>query len=194
MAEIKIEKKKAVWPWLLLALGLIALLVYLFLFRGQDENIPVAEISAPTELIDVEENNPTVEGYVSFILADTATMSLDHTYAHEALTKLIDATKAMAGEIGFDIKGDLDKAKEYTDAITVDPMATTHATNIKKAADIVSGVLQNIQQAKYASLANETGDVSAAAKAINPETLTLNQRDAVKTFFGKAANLLQKMN
>ncbi|MEJ7914026.1 MAG: hypothetical protein WKF70_12780 [Chitinophagaceae bacterium] len=194
MAEIKIEKKKTVWPWLLLALGIIALLVFLFWFRGRDENVPVAETSAPTELIDVHENNATVAGYVNAILADTATMSLDHTYAHEALTNLINATKAMAGEIGFDIKGDLDKAKEYADAITVDPTATTHAGNIKKAADIISRVLQNIQQAKYASLAPEAGEVSAAVMAISPETLTLNQRDAVKTFFGKAANLLQKMN
>ena len=55
-------------------------------------------------------------------------------------------------------------------------------------------VLQNMQVAKYPGLANEAGAVKSAAMAINPETLTLDQRDAVETFFAKAADLLQKMN
>ncbi len=194
MAEIKIEKKKVVWPWILLALGIIALLIYLFWFRGKHEKETVATQQVATQLIDVNEDNATVAGYVSFIQADTATMNFDHTYAHQALAKLIDATKAMAGEIGFDIKGNLDKAKEYADAIIVDPIATTHADNISKAADIVSGVLQNMQQAKYPGLSTEAGEVAAAAGAIKPQTLTLDQRDDVKGFFGKAADLLQKMN
>lgn len=194
MAEIKIEKKKAVWPWLLLALGVIALLAYLFWFRGKDENVPVAETSEPSELINVHEKNATVAGYVSFVQADTATMTLDHGFSNAALSKLIDATKAMAAEIGIDVKGDLDKAKEYADAITTDPMVTTHADNIKNAGNILAGVLQNMQQAKYPSLATEAAEVAAAAGAVNPQTLTLNQRNAVKTFFGKAADLLTKMN
>jgi len=43
-------------------------------------------------------------------------------------------------------------------------------------------------------LSAEAADVKSAASAINPETLTLNQRDAVKPFFRKAADLLNKMN
>jgi len=50
------------------------------------------------------------------------------------------------------------------------------------------------QQAKYPSLVAEATEIKQAAAAINPDVLTLNQKEAVKTFFRKAADLLSKMN
>jgi hypothetical protein len=76
-------------------------------------------------------------------------MSLDHAYTNEALLKLIEATNAMANEVGYEVQADLEKAKEYAEMITKDPFETTHADNIRKAADILTNVLQNIQKAKY---------------------------------------------
>lgn len=192
MAEIKIEPKAPVWPWLLLALAVIALLLYFLVFRAKKE--PVADAPVVPALIDVHENNSTVSDYVNFIGADTSTMTLDHAYSSKALLMLVDATRAMAGEIGFGVKGDLDRAKECADAITVDPLVTTHADSIRKAADILSGVLHNMQEARYPTLVTEAAEVSTAAAAVNPQTLTLDQREAVKKFFRKAAALLQKMN
>ncbi len=75
-----------------------------------------------------------------------------------------------------------------------DPMSTTHADKIRSAADVLSTSLQNMQQAKYPGLSAEAADVKSAAAAINPETLTLDQRDAFKSFFRKVADLLNKMN
>lgn len=192
MTEIKIEKKKSVLPWVLLGLGVIALLLYLlgvFDKKEESNDAPVA-----TDLIDVRENNTTVAEYVSFINADTAKMSLDHEFTNQAFLKLTNAINAMAGDVDYSVKADLDKAKEYADHITNDPFETTHADNIRKSADIVSGALQNMQQAKYPTLTNEVSEVKNAAAAINPDVLTLDQRDAVKGFFGKAANVLEKMN
>lgn len=194
MAEIKIEQKKQVWPWLLVGLVIAALLVYLLVFNNkkEDEMNEVAE--TPAALIDVHENNSTVAAYVNFINSNTNKMSLDHDFTNEALLKLTDATNAMADEAGYSVKADLDKGKEYADKITNDPFETSHADNIKKAAEILAGSLQNLQRAKYPMLENDAAEVKSAAEAINAETLTLEQRDAVKSFFGKAANLLEKMN
>ncbi len=50
-----------------------------------------------------------------------------------------------------------------------------------------------MQQAKYPGLSAEAADVKNAAAAVNPETLTLDQRDAIKSFFRMAADLLSKM-
>ncbi|MGK2863184.1 MAG: hypothetical protein ACSLE0_14735 [Chitinophagaceae bacterium] len=193
MTEIKIEKKKQVWPWILLGLGILALLLYFFVFSNDTEKEKVTETPA-TALKDIHENNRTVAAYVMFINADTNKMTLDHSYTNEALLKLTDATNAMANEVDYSVKADLDKAKELTDKIINDPFETSHADNIRKAADILAGSLQNLQQAKYPMLENDAGEVKLAAEAINPETLTLEQRDAVKSFFAKAANLLEKMN
>lgn len=196
MAEIRIEKTKPVWPWILLALGLVALLLYLFVFNKNEknENADTEPSAASVNLIDGREANSTVASYVTFVQADTSAMSLDHTYTNTAFLKLNDAINAMAGEVRFDVKADLDLAKQHADSITHNPFETTHADHIRAAADIFSMSLQNLQQAKYPSLAIEAASVKTAAAGINPEMLTLEQRDAVKNFFREAAGLLQKMN
>lgn len=193
MAEIKVERERVIWPWILLGLAALALVLYFFVFRDKGEPEPAAADTS-TERIDEKENNATVSAYVAFVQADTGRMSLSHAYSNNALLKLIEATKSMAGETGFDVKGDLDKATEYANQITNDPLETTHADNIKNAAVIIAGVLHNLQEAKYPTLSTDAADVKSAAAAINPQTLALDQRDAINGFFDKAAALLQKMN
>lgn len=202
MAEIKIEKRKRIWPWLLIGLGLViaALLIYFLVFRKNDiitETVTEADHITNTEepyLLEVKENNRTVAAYVNFVENSNQEMSLDHAYTNEALLKLIEATNAMANEVGYDILADLEKVKGYANMLTIDPFDTTHADNIRKADDVLANVLQNIQKAKYPSLAAEVEELKKAAASINPEVLTLKQQDAVKNFFVKASNLLQKMN
>jgi len=191
MTEIKIEKKKPVWPWVLLLFGLLAAVWFLFL--RNDQTAPV-ETADKTALIDEHENNNIVAAYVSFINADTNTMSIDHAFTSEALTKLTDAVDAMANETGYDVKADIDKAKQYAADITKDPMSTTHTDKIRNADEVLGTALQNLQQAKYPTLSAEAADVKSAAMEIKTEILTLDQRDAVKSFFKKAADLLTEMN
>jgi len=121
-------------------------------------------------------------------------MSLDHAYTNEALLKLIEATDAKANEVGYEVQADLEQVKEYANMITADPYETTHADNIRKAADILSNVLQNIQKAKFPGLTEEAKELKNASESIKPAVLTLEQKDAVKNFFAKASDLLQKMN
>ncbi len=196
MAEIKIEKKKPIWPWILLVLGLLAAAWFLFFRNDKDDDEKIADktVLSDTALIDKRENNSTVAAYVTFINSDTNTMSLDHAFTSEALTKLTAAVDAMATEVGYDVKADISKAKQFADEITNDPLVATHADKISSSADVLSTSLQNMQQAKYPGLSNEAADVKSSAGAINPATLTLDQRDAVKSFFRKAADLLNKMN
>jgi len=191
MTEIKIEKKMPVWPWILLVFGLLVAAWFFFIRNDKAEPVATAD---ETALIDVHENNNIVTAYVTFIDADTATMGLDHVFTREAFTKLANAVDAMAAEAGYDMKADVAKAKQLADEITNDPMATAHADKIRSGADLLSACLQNMQKAKYPGLSAEAADVKNAASAISPETLTLDQRDAVKSFFRKAADLLNKMN
>jgi hypothetical protein len=203
MTEIKIEKKKLVWPWIVLVLGLLFAAWYFFV--GNDKADPTEtkentvvidaqETADETALIDVHENNSIVTAYIEFIDANNATMGIDHVYTSEAFAKLTNAVDAMATGAGYDVKADIAKAKQLVDEITNEPMAAAHADKIRSGADVLSTCLQNIQQAKYPGLSAEAADVKRAASAIKPETLTLNQRDAVKPFFRKAADLLNKMN
>jgi hypothetical protein len=146
------------------------------------------------DLQEVKENNTTVAAYVNFAENSKQKMSLDHAYTNEALLKLIEATNAMADEVGYEVRADMEKVEEHAEMITQDPYVTTHADAIRKAADILAGVLQNIQKAHYPGLADEAGELKRASQSINPKVLTLEQRDAVKNYFAKASDLLQKMN
>jgi len=124
MTEIKIEKKAAIWPWLLLALGVLAA-VWFFFLRNND--VKPEEEANTISLIDVEEGNNIVASYVLFINSDTNTMRLDHTFTIEAIVKLTNAVDAMATEVNYDVKGDITKAKQLANEIIIDSLATIHA-------------------------------------------------------------------
>jgi hypothetical protein len=82
MTEIKIEKKKPFWPWILLVFGLLAAAWFLFI---RTDKIELKETNNKTAPIDIHENNNVVASYVMFINSDTNTMSLDHSFASEAI-------------------------------------------------------------------------------------------------------------
>lgn len=194
MAEIKIEKKPPVWPWILLGLLLVGGLVYWFALRDNGGNT-MADATDSTETMTANNmgTGPVAE-YIAFIDNDTEPMGLDHEFTHDGLMKLTAATQAVADQADYDIKADLDQVKEYANKIEVDPFETTHANSIHKAAEILAGSLHKMQEAKYPQLANEAQSVVSAAGKINPDVLTLDQKPAVKGFFNEAASLLRRMN
>lgn len=193
MTQIKITKKKSVLIWVLLALGIVAVLIYFmypYVFNEEVEEVP----ETTTALIEVDENLTIVTAFVDFIEIDSNRMSLDHAFANEALLKLSNATIAMADAAGYAVKADIDSVKMYAEMITQNSFEITHANNIRSACDIITKVLQNIQLAKYPALTTEVAELKTASISINPDVLTLDQQDAVISFFNKAAVLLKKMN
>jgi hypothetical protein len=211
MAEIKIEKKKPIWPWLLLGALILALVIWLVV--DDDDDLDELERVDTTEMvgennegygnedsygdngnIGTDEDNRMVDAYVNFVDNDPDKMGLDHEFTNEALTKLIYATKSIAADIGYDIETDITKAQKLADKIKVDPFETTHANSIREVADILSNTLHNLQKEKYPSLSGDINNLKNAASKIKPDTLTLDQKQDVKGFFAAAADLLRKMN
>lgn len=193
MAEIKIEKKKPVWPWILLILLILALLVYFMAFRERSEPKQPTEAQS-VSLMEVKENNATVAAFVQFIEEQSKGMDINHEYTNSALLKMTDATRAMAQEIQYDVGTDLDKVNQEAQAITEDKYATSHADSIRNATGILTTTLQNMQQAKYPELAQEVSELRNASDGIKPGVLTLDQKDQVKSYFEKGADVLKKMN
>ncbi|MCJ7802659.1 MAG: hypothetical protein MUP82_09925 [Candidatus Marinimicrobia bacterium] len=68
----------------------------------------------------------------------------------------------MANEVGYEVQADLEKVREYAKMIAKDTFETTHADNIRKADDILTKILQNIQKAKYLGLADEVEELKSA--------------------------------
>lgn len=202
MAEIKIVQKKQVGLWLLAAIVIAILLYYFLVFRDNSNNYATEvvtetkSVSGTNEnnLLGIKENNNTVATFVSFIENDSTRDGIDYAFTNEALLKLTAATDAMAGEIGYDISDDLERLKESIVMIANEPFETSQAKNIRIAADNSTTALQNMQLAKYPWLTDEVDALKSASVSINPEVLTLNQKNAVMNYFAKASDLLQKMN
>lgn len=196
MAEIKIEKKKPIWPWILAALILVGGLTYMFVNNNEDdtraENEPESAYGL-TNTTDSYDADPAVASYVQYVKNDEDKMGLDHSYTNEALTRLMAATEAKAARVGYDATADLDKVKEYANKIATDPFETTHANSIRKATEILTATLQNMQEAKYPQLGEEIDELRKASAAIDPNVLTLDQKQAVKSYFDKASDVLQEM-
>ena len=201
MAEIKIEKKKPIWPWIL-ALLVLALIIYFLFFKNttvikNETNTNRDTIVDRTEMQDdqyIDDNLTDVAAFVAFVKNDDGKMTLDHEYSHNALTKLIDATEEISSKVNFDSKMDLDNARKFADEITKDPQATNHADNIKKSTDLISTVLVKVQEAKFPALKSEATKIKMASEAINVKELALNQKAKIKGFFDDSADLLEKMN
>ncbi|MDO8896979.1 MAG: hypothetical protein Q7V19_04965 [Bacteroidales bacterium] len=192
MTEIKIQKKKSILPYVLIGVVVLGVFAY-FLYNSSYEMISGNTLSNK-DLTSVRENNAQVNAYLNLTLSGNPAMALDHAYTNDALTKLADATEAMANEVGFDIKTDMDKVKVLSEKITKDPYAVTHSGDIRKAGEIIAASLNSMQKAFFPGLKTEAAEVQRSVEKINPQILTLDQKDTINTFFKSAADLLQKMN
>ncbi|HET8860493.1 hypothetical protein [Marivirga sp.] len=196
MAKIEIEKKTPKWPWIILVLVVISVLIYIFAFNDDDESDDMQNQTTEESTGNRQEslNNSTVITYVSFMEDHSDDMGIDHEFTNEALLKLTNATNAMADEMSYDIKKDIDRAKTLLEKITQEPFETSHANSIKEAAGVLSQSLQNIQQNAFPDLTGEADEVKMAVAGIETDELTLDQKENVKNFFRKSADLLEKMN
>ena len=203
MAEIKVEKKKSIWPWILLIAGLLAALYY-FVIR-EDDAVLVDDMD-DTEY--VEEVEAAQEATVAAMLSETAIteineyktyisneekMGIDHVYSNAALERLIDATRAVTNALDVDINADLDQAQAYATSITKDPYEVDHANKIKDAGQIIAAALKKVQNQKFFDLSKSCTQLQNTVMAIDPQVKTLNQKDAVKSFFDQAGNILTNM-
>lgn len=105
MAKIKIETKNRRWLTTYSSLFILLLFATSVSCKTKDEEKKAETVT--TNLQDVRENNSTVNEYTNFVSNDKHKMTLDHAYTNEAFLKLTSAISPMAGEVGFDIKGDL---------------------------------------------------------------------------------------
>jgi hypothetical protein len=199
MTEIKIEKKKSVWPWVLMIL-LSLVPIWFFFLRDSDDNVEVEETTTE-EVVKGDEigmgnqamNSTDAIAKYSAYIVDTEKMGIDHEYSNGALDYLIDALESKANMLKVDINADLDEARNNASKIKVDPYDINHADLIKDSGEIITRALSTLQKAKFPNLSQEVTNVDAAVSAIKKGELTLNQKDDVNEFFKSAESLLLKM-
>ena len=214
MAEIKIEKKKPIWPWVILVLVILALLYFLVFADDDDDNDDMDEMNTEqveegtaweedTDTADWEESQSdwesdslgtgTVSGYLSYV-SDKSKMGVDHEYTNNALIELMNAVQAKADEMNYDISADMQEVKTSAEKIMKDPAAQSHANTIKDAGTKLANILQKMQQEKYPDLSQDVEEAKTAANNIKNDVQTLQQKDQINKFFDEAADVLRKMS
>jgi len=205
MAEIKIKKKKPIWPWILLIVIVLALLY--FLFVGDDDDMTTDDATDDVEMITDEDNynsntndeydmsddlDSSISEYSTYIDND-AKMGIDHNYSNGALLKLISATEAMASSVNVDVSADIETARANAKSVTKDPYEVDHANKIRNAGEIIVNAMKTIQTEKFPDLNNKWSKLNSSVLAIKPDDKTLNQKTEVKNFFNHAEDLLINM-
>lgn len=206
MAEIKIEKKSTpIWPWILLGVALIALLIYLFSSGDESnerddmtevttEDSSYASSSQAGSNQASASNNSEVLAFVSFIRQDSDPSGLNQEYTNEALSRLTSATNAMAQKVGYDTQQDMAQMRTHTQKISTEPFETSQASSLKEATGSLAQALQNIQRQAFSSLASDADKVKNASGNIKANARTIDQKESVKNFFRESAALLEKMD
>ena len=191
MAEIKIEKKKPIWPWVVGLLVLAAIIGYFVFMVFMNDDDP-GEKQDSNNITTVENDSiasaSEISDYISYV--NNPEMGLDHEFSSGAIEKLVSATRATAEALNVDIEADLSQANRYAGEITKDPSKLDHADKIKKAAQSITLALKKIQTEKFPQLESEYNEIATAEEQIDPATPTLQQKDTIKMYFDKAANLL----
>ena len=207
MAEIRIEEKKSgsILPWIL-GLLLLGLLIWgaAELFSDDDdmddddmvERVDETAVPAAPVANDIDYGyRSSITSFMDYTADMKGEMGLDHEFSHAAITMLANATEAIAEGRNVDLSDNTMRAKQLADEITRDPMATDHADKIRMAAINLTESLERIDREAYNNAASsDLKMLRQQAQDINAKTLTLNQKEDVRTFFGTARKVLMKMN
>ncbi len=219
MAEIKIEKKKPIWPWIILVLIILAILYFLVFADDADNDDMEMDDTEQLQEEDVwededemttweEESDTTswetattdtlggsqdVSGYLTYI-SDKAKMGVDHQYTNNALIHLMNAVQAKANEIDYNIDADMQSVRQDANAIQQDPTSEKHAEKIKQAGTKLANILEKMQKDNYPDLSKDVQEMKTAANNIDGSMQTLQQKDQINKFFDEAADVLRKMS
>lgn len=209
MAEIKIEKKKPVWPWILL--GLIILAVILYFVLADEETDDIYDDDNTEEVITTSDSEDDMDDmdtatweddnlsgddsaskYVAHI-GDMEQMGIDHQYSSEALVLLINALENRTEEANINTDIEIQELKNDVRDIKEDPQSLNHANAIKNVGMKIVNLMEKVQMEKFPDMSQEVQEVSSAVQNIQPSTPTLDQKDAVNSFFKEAGDVLQNM-
>lgn len=199
MAEINVEKKKPVWPWVLMVLVVIALVV-VWIAIDNGENTPAVQTQTEQQEqseggSEVTQANGAVEEFITFVQENEGNVDLHHEYTATGLTHLANALEAFAKEHDANVAqdGKINDLKQMADRLQKDPMSEQHADIMADAFKTAAGIMQELENNLSADQ-NKADQVMQAAEDIKPEELATEQKEEIKNFFEEAANTLEDMS
>lgn len=211
MAEIKIEKKKPIWPWILVVLvilGIIAYLVYANQERDDynddfDDGVINEQMVEPdTKPLDTRgayAPGTAYDQYTAFegSIRDSTRIAMDSSYTKKAYYNLCKAVAKKADENNVEDSQALTDLKEFSMLITKvsSPLSSAEsAKNFKTASDKVAKVLEDIQIKSYPELQSQVADLKQVTSEMDGYISMDKQQDNITQFLQKSRDVLKAMN
>ena len=210
MAEIHLQRKTPrVWPAMLAALALVALVWTLAAVwavdedeRGQPDEVaqslpPVPEIALTS---GVTPTPPEVAAFLTFSETSAGEPSGPaHDYAAAGMRRLSAALETIArneGVTGENVRQRLHAFRRTAERIQADPAATAHSNRVRDAFMNAANLMAAMQQDHWpnaAEMRSALEEVRTAAGAIEPNRPLLDQVSDVGAFFDRAAVVVREM-
>lgn len=212
MAEIKIEKKAPIWPWILLVILIIAIIVY-FVYNNDKNGNVIYDNEMNNETIDTISNtyneglgtiapylgsNSVVQQFENSV-TDSTRIGVDSMYTKTAIVNLARVVAIKADELDLQPSMALENLKYYSDPsyVTTDtdiPVDKDIYSNFKTVSKDIVTVLKSIQTNKYPSLEDDVLELKQTSSKIDTNMATKAQQITVQTFFSKAKKVVNDMN
>jgi hypothetical protein len=207
MADIDIQRKSTpIWPWILLGLILLALLLWFLLGRGTDDRVatgPVTDTVAPaTETAPAAGMaGPAALQQFSQRCADPAAQQqagMDHSFTVNCLRQLADAIEGTAEQQGLAMGAVQPQTQEVRDHAQQleqsPPEAMDHANHVRAGAMAAVAAMQTLNQAPgTADAGGQVNQAEQTAQSIRPGVALLDQKAEVDRFFQQAYEALNRV-
>lgn len=211
MAEIKIEKKKPVWPWILVILVVLGIIVY-FVYANPDRDLVNDDYDdVSNEQVMESENKPVGKKrdafqpggaytqYAAFegSIRDSTRIAVDSSYTKKAYYNLCKAVAKKAEETNVDDSQALTDLKNFSMLITKvsSPLSSAEtAKNFKTASDKVAKVLEDIQVKGYPTLQSQVSELKQVTSKMDGHISMDKQQDNITQFLQKSRDVLKAMN
>ena len=215
MTEIKIEKKKPIWPWILLVLIILGIIAY-FVFANPNSDMLNDDFDDDVtneQVIDSESrtmrtNDSTTatksyggiyDGYMSFdeSIRDSTRIAVDSSYTKKAFANLTKLVVKQADKNDIEDSQQLEDLRNFSMLITSISKTSTNDENFKNfktLCDKIASVLGDIQTKSYPSLQQEASDLKRIATKVSISTPMSQQQTDLNAFLRKSRELLKLMN
>ncbi|TDU34469.1 hypothetical protein BXY82_2792 [Gelidibacter sediminis] len=211
MAEIKIEKKKPVWPWVILILVVLAIIAYLVYDNDNDMDDDFDDDYSEEQVIDSlntqstydpYNNSDTSSTYDQFTaydeaISDSTRVAIDSSYTKNAFANLAKVVVHKADEHAIAESPALTDLRNFSSlktSISTTTKETEGFKNFKTATDKIVTVMETVQQKSFPSLQTQMADLKQSASKIDGSKALKEQQHQIYTFFRQSRDVLKMMN
>ncbi len=214
MAEIKIEKKKPIWPWILLALLIVGIVAYVIANKndddfGDDVDDHVNNSVEDSTKFKIDNNDGAVYNTnndykdhnnamaeLMIAMKDSTRFGMDSTYTNNALYNLAKVTLEKAKEHNVENSKSLTDLQQYVSSMdTASSMEKVdNNKQFKSVSDHIVAVIEIIQKKDMPTKQGEVAKLKQTTSNLNATADMSKQQSNIQLFFRQAHDLLHDMN